>query len=779
LRRILGFICVVFIAVCFGVLQIFAVARADFSQWEWEEIVVVGTVLDKEIRSSEKGEVLLLKVLPIDTPTMSAGKIFCYAGDISNEPKMGSVIKIKGKLKGFEEARNPGQFDLAGFYQILKVDFRLYNAEILGVSAEYSKYREGLYQIKRALGRSLDEFFDSVNASVFRTMLLGESGQTDAEIKALFKRNGIVHILTISGLHISIIGMGFYKLLRRVWIPNFVAAPLAIFIMLSYGVMTSMGAASIRAIVMFSLRMTAGFFKRTYDLLTALSVAAVLLLLEQPLYLFHSGFLFSFLAVLAIGLIIPVMNYQETDVLPSGGAYRKKLCVHPGWRNLRAFFKRRKYKYFGKIIRKYPRLKSFSPFNKLKNAFLSGFIISSIHLPIYLNYYYEFPLYSILLNLIIIPLMSFLMISGIITMTVGMVFVPLGKITSVISNTILTFYEKACLFCDELPYNSLILGSSEDWQVSVFAGVILGLIFYHKKIKQFLRYVIYIAAIAVLLIRMPADLTITFLDVGQGDAIFIATPNRRYYLIDGGSSSINGVGEYRILPFLKSQGVSRLDGWFITHPDLDHYSAFPELAVKMKRGGVMIDNLILPDIVKESRNEEYKMIEKIAFSAGIKLRYMSRGQSIQDSEEKISITCLHPYSGSFWAESETNAYSLTLLLEYGEFSLLLTGDVEGAGEAELKRYLADAGAASDLTILKVAHHGSRNSTDERFLELTAPSFSVISAGKENSYGHPHRDLMRRLSESGSEIYITYESGAVTIKTDGRGLKINEFLSRDH
>lgn len=780
MRRILAFICIIFVMVCFIVLQVIKIPLPDYTEWEWEQISIVGKVVGKERRFSERGETLVVTILPLkETESIqmkekaphTEGKILCYITDLAQEPLMGSVVKVRGKLKSFERLTNPGQFCAAKFYQISKIDFRLYQAEIIARTAEFSHYHEALYRLKRTLGETLDAYFPEQNAKTLRAMLLGERGQTDAEIKTLFQRNGIIHILTISGLHISIIGMGLYKLLRRAYMPIIIAAAVSMAVMISYGIMTNMSASSFRAIFMFGLRMAARLMKRTYDLLTALAVAAVLLLIEQPLFLFHSGFLFSFLAVLTIGLFVPVMKYQDESDLK-----KRKDKPPPSLTRRRRRWLRLRYRFpHLKYIEAY--LKRLSPLTKIKDSLLTCLMISVFTLPIYFLFYYEFPLYSVFLNLIVIPPMTLVMISGILTMTVGYLSEPLGKIAAAVANTILDFYEWACRISDHLPYNNLIIGRPESWQVMIYCAFILFILACHKKIKMILRYVILVFAILMLLIRTPIDLTITFLDVGQGEAIFIATPDRRYYFIDGGSSTVSGVGEYRVLPFLKSQGVSRLDGWFITHPHADHYSAFPELAAKINQGGVRIDNLILPDINQESKCEEYKELERVAGEAGITLQYISRGQCIAaDKKEEIMIYCLNPIAGSAWAVKDANAYSSAMYLAYGAFSILLTGDIEKTGEEEMMKYITDQAIASDLTILKVAHHGSNNSTDEAFLSFTMPSYSVISAGRGNSYGHPHRELLSRLADAGTEVYITYESGAVTIRTNGKSMQVEEFLT---
>jgi competence protein ComEC len=370
--------------------------------------------------------------------------------------------------------------------------------------------------------------------------------------------------------------------------------------------------------------------------------------------------------------------------------------------------------------------------------------------------------------------MSLLMVSGILTVTVGAVIAPLGQLAALVSTGILWFYEQACLFCDRLPGSSLILGSPATWQLVLYALIIAFLVLAHRRLRQPVRYAIYLTGIMLLLFRMPShDLTVAFLDVGQGDAIYLATPDRRHYLIDGGSSSVSAVGEYRLLPFLKSLGVSRIEGWFITHPDSDHCSAFPELVARLGRGGVKIENLLLADIAFDSQNEDYRELVRLAEEAGIAVRYIGQGVGLAAGDE-VALRCLAPAAGSAWPPGEANAYSLVLLLEYGGFSLLLTGDVEKEGEAALKEYMASRGLAADVTVLKVAHHGSRNSTDADFLALADPDYAVVSAGRGNSFGHPHRELLERMGEAGAEVYITYESGAVIIATDGQGMRLKEW-----
>lgn len=698
-------------------------------------MTLTGLVAAKEIKVTSMGKVRLVTVKPevfpeefggLDGLGAPSGKVLCYLREDSPNVFMGSRIQIQGELSCFERATNPGEFSQADYYRILKTDFKLYEARILTAGSSYSPYREGLYQIRVFCGQMLDRYFSAENASVLRTMLLGESGQTDREIKELYRRSGILHILAISGLHISLLGMGLYRILRKWYLPLQIAAPAVIAVMYSYGVMTNQSASAVRAVMMFAIHMAAIFLGRTYDSLTALACAAILILLDQPLYLQHSGFLFSFLAVAAIGLLIPVMN----DGLPVKTPWRKKSL----------------------------------------EAFLAGICISAVTLPIYSLFYYQFPVPSLFLNLLIIPLTGILMLSGIMTMAAGAFWVPAGKVTSIAAAWILTIYEFLCRWSNQLPFSNLIMGKSQTWQIFLYGMILVFLVLFGKKFSWGIRYLMLSAGILVLVCRIPFGLTVAFLDVGQGDCMYIRSPSGEHFLIDGGSADRRRVGEYQIIPYLKSQGVSRLDAVFITHPDQDHCSALPELLAGMGEGGISIGALVLPDIAERGKKEAYHGLEEMAKEAGVVVQYMSRGQTWKKKE--MMLQCLHPDSGSLLQEG--NEYSTVLLLRYGAFSALFTGDMEGMGEEEWNRYGGDIGGETGITVLKVAHHGSRNATGEEFLEKVSPAYAVISAGKGNVYGHPHAELLERLQGMDTEVYITSESGAVTVHTDGEKMKIESF-----
>ena len=274
-------------------------------------------------------------------------------------------------------------------------------------------------------------------------------------------------------------------------------------------------------------------------------------------------------------------------------------------------------------------------------------------------------------------------------------------------------------------------------------------------------------------------LTTVVLDVGQGDGIFMKGPEGNTYLVDGGSSDVKKVGHYRLEPFLKSQGVGRLDYVLISHGDSDHMNGVEEL-IERQNIGVKIGTLVLP--VKEVWDEALEELAGKARNHGIRVAVIEPGQSIREGE--MVITCIQP--GNMGIESEDaesskgntvpgtgrtglelgNEASMVLAVRYGEFDMLFTGDVEEEGERQLTKQLEESYLDCTWEVLKVAHHGSKNSSTEGFLQLVRPAYALISAGQENRYGHPHQETVKRLADVGSKVYSTQENGAIIVEVEG-------------
>ncbi len=739
---------------------------------EGQTVIVQGRIYQKEVKTQggqDKTVVYLKQVSFAEAkpPDIEdAENILCYLEEGVPEPEIGSRVILKGTLKNFQQPTNPGQFNAPFYYQILRISFRLDQAEIQVKSDKFYKIAEGLYQLRRKAGSKMDVLLPEQEASVMKTMLLGEKGILDEEIKGLYQRNGIAHILAISGLHISMIGMGLYQLLRKAGLKIKPGAVLASVVILLYGMMTGFAVSAIRAIIMFLFQMLAQILGRTYDRITALAVAAVLVLVEQPLYLFHSGFQFSFLCVLGISMILPVLGN----------------------------------------VRKGRKL-------------LEGIALMAVTLPIYLGVFYQIPVYSMFLNFIVLPMMSILMGAGIVMTLVAFLWTGLGIPAAWLVTGILMVYEKLALFTEQLPHHYWTPGCPAKWQLAVYVAVLIVIAGWGRTKRKAVLYqkdcihrrgscwkgivqeglpchggkwistygipvgicwgLILLGAV-ILTWRFRPELQVTFLDVGQGDCIFLQTEDGTSYLTDGGSSSVSKVGKYRMIPFLKYKGASQLKAVFVSHADSDHCNGIAELLGQAELEGIRVENLVLPDLSDECRSEGYEELVDLAGQNGIAVQYLHEGQQFQDSE--LFFQCLHPSKG--YRAEDINETSMVLLVTYREFSMLLTGDVQGAGEEHLTQELqawkkpgATEHAETELTILKVAHHGSKNSTSEEFLKAANPKLAIISCGEGNRYGHPHEETLERLEKADVPWFCTKDYGAITVMVDGESrVKVRGYIT---
>ena len=258
-------------------------------------------------------------------------------------------------------------------------------------------------------------------------------------------------------------------------------------------------------------------------------------------------------------------------------------------------------------------------------------------------------------------------------------------------------------------------------------------------------------------------LKITMLDVGQGDCIVIEKKKTGVYMVDGGSSDVKQAGKYRIIPFLKAEGISEIQGIFVSHMDSDHISGIKELLESHRQGEMEIFTFYLPDI--KGKDDTYLALEQEIKEEKIKIVYLSKGMELKEQEMKLKV--LQPtFQGIY---SDRNEYSMVFRLEYGSFSMLFTGDVEGKGEDELLQ----SGELEKITVLKAAHHGSEHSMGEETLSLLMPEITWISCGENNSYGHPHQKFLERIKKLNSDIYVTMNDGAITVETDGVHMIIYE------
>ena len=259
----------------------------------------------------------------------------------------------------------------------------------------------------------------------------------------------------------------------------------------------------------------------------------------------------------------------------------------------------------------------------------------------------------------------------------------------------------------------------------------------------------------------PREFSINMLDIGQGDCFVVNDGNNDIYISDCGSTTVQNVGKTRLLPFLKSKGWGKVDTIFISHMDKDHVNGVNDL---LKCAEITIGRIIISASYKSDKLNcaELEELKELAKMRDIKLFYMKKGDEIVGKD--ISFRCIYP-TGEEDIEDQNEA-SIVMRMDYKGLSMLFTGDI--AGSTEEKIIEGSEKDILDCDILKVCHHGSKNSSTDDFLKKVNPKLYLISCGLMNRYGHPHRDALSRMTEEGGRILRTDHMGGTQIKlADGK------------
>ena len=664
------------------------------------------------------------------------------------ELKIGNVISADCSFAEFNKARNNGNYDEENYYRSLGI-FLKAEAEDIEITGKFVNWPAQLMAVlKERLIASFEEIFgdeDSAAEGIFTAVVTGDKSALTEGVKSLYSENGIAHILAVSGLHISMIGMGLFSFLKK-RIGPYKSCVISSAAMLLYCIMCGMSVSALRAVIMFIVHMGAYFFGKSYDLLSSLGLSAVIILLQSPFYILNSGFIFSFCAILSIRI--------------AAG-------------NLEEFLK---------------------PERKIAKAFLSSACVSVGTLPAVAYIYYSVPLYGAVLNLVVIPLMSFVLASALSGGIAGMISTLAGRFFAGLGYFAVELINMCCWLVSLLPFGSIVTGAVPALKIIIFylilaafvyavrrlnlkergseeikdicaVKAITGRIAGNEKIKKHIKKIKYffvfsVMAFLVLFICInPAggDLEIIMFDVDQGDGLLIITPEGATIMIDGGSTGEDEMWQYRLESALEYEGVRTIDYSVITHPDTDHISAVLDL-LHDETTPVRIKNLLIP-YVKD--NDSYDELVSAADEAGVNVINICAGMSVKT--DTVTLSYIHPDEGAQYEDA--NEMSAVISLEYGDFTALFTGDIGQETELEL---IEKGCLAEDYDLLKVAHHGSKYSSCKEFLEAVSPDTAIISAGIDNSYGHPADETLARLEEAGADIYVTSECGEIKITVDETG-----------
>jgi len=652
---------------------------------------------------------------------------------------LGQRVVVSGYLLPLDGARNPGGFNEFQFLRSRGIDYKIF-AEAVDA---YEIILTPAMHI-RNFGVRLSAVFDDAlppwAAGIMKAMIVGDRTSLDNDVRDMYRSVGMFHILVVSGLHVSILAIAIERALKFCGMAAKRRSALTILFIILFTILTGAGVATIRAAIMGIALVMSGLLGYESDTPTSISIAAIALLLFQPLYLFDPGFIYSFSVVLALSLGTPPVDKALTMLT---GKHSRLALILNNW-----YVKR----YLAATI----------------SANAAYFIVNAW-------FFHEVSPISPLVNFILLPSVFFVIVLGFAIAIIGIfgaVGIFLAQILAFPLWSLLTIYDFVISWSLRLPYATIVTGRQSVFVLVISIAAIIAFIAIMHMGKNIpkrlgvlgLAFVLCFSVSAVATWRSPY-INITFLDVGQGESVVVSRDGTAI-IIDGGGVFGREVGEnvgtFTLVPYLNYRGINQATA-IGTHNHRDHVLGLVEAMYAGR-----IDHLILARAGSDEEYYMYQAMQAAAEATNTPISYISAGDVINFHD--MQIHALFPYSEP--TLSGTNNVSLVLRLVHGDNAILLTGDIYVAAE----EYLVVRGCVMQADILQLAHHGSRTSTSDSFVQAVNPSLAIISAGRNNMFGHPHQEVTQRLYYHSVPFHNTATHGAILVRSNGQTLQIRTMLT---
>ncbi len=685
------------------------------------------------------------------------GNLLVTVKDRDGDWRYGDRVRFVSKLYLPRPATNPGAFDYRRFLAFQDIWVTSYVNESSGIVRMQEGQGNPFFHLVESGREKIREFFDAHAPphcrGLIKALVLGERGDIDPETNDKFIVAGVNHILSISGLHVALVAAFFFgstrwtlklfpSLLLRLSLSK-TSAAVAVVPVIFYTFIAGLGLAAVRSMIMMLSFLVALLLDREKDLYDALFVAAFLILIVSPAALFDVSFQLSFLSVLAILYLIP--RFMEYFSFLKTWPWKSWVEEQPRWK-----FKLMKY---------------------LGASLLTSAAAILGTGPLVGYYFNRVSLIGFLSNLILVPLMGFLnTLLSLLTTFLVFISLPLAKVFTILNVWLLDVSLALVDLFSRIPFASQRLNTP-----TVLEMVLLyGTLFFAANLKRWkgaLPGMIGLVAILVSLqiydyfaVYRGKELTVTFLDVGQGDAAVIRFPQGKIMVIDAGGSPDGSFdpGERVVAPYLWKIKRQNIDYMVSSHSHPDHLQGLFFLLENFKVGEIWNNG---------DPGEGDPLAERFFTAAGGRLQARGKGEAPL-LISGVRVEFLHPppegkQRQDFWG----NNASAVLRLTFGEVSFLFCGDIEAPAEEEIRR------TGSDLrsTVIKVAHHGSRTSSTPEFIEGVRPKFAVFTVRAGGRSRLPHPSVLQRYQERGVKVLLSDREGAITFTTNGKDLRVQTFL----
>jgi len=701
--------------------------------FESEPVWIAGTIESEPVRQEKKATfVLRTEILKqTDRVDLKQRRILATLRGLNARSDLsilrcGSSIVGRATVEPFPFQRNPGEFDYGRYLTLNDIQgvATIAAREDFVVTKEsaFTGFNAFVGSMQRTLYGLIDHYYLPEQASFLKGVILGYRADLSNEIKQSFMNTGTIHILAVSGSNVAVIVLIMYSMFGFLRMPKKLVGGATIIGVVIFMLITGASPSVVRATIMAIVLLVGTMLERKTDIYNSLSVAAAIILLWDTNALFDVGFQLSFAAVVSIVYIYPIL---------------------------------------AKLINLIPeRFEEIKAIDYVLKLFAVSLAAQMGTLPFTAYYFGRVSIVALLANLIVVPLSGLNVLLGVATVALSVVSPFVASCYAALNNIAVTFLLGFVKMAGNVPYAYAETARFEPFLALLYYGLVAVVLHLTNPIVVKRGLVVFLCLLVIhfgkgILQPRSGILKVTLIDVGQGDAILIESPNHKNMLIDAGPRQFKyDAGERTIVPLLKHKGITKLDCILVTHSHSDHvggvrYIIEHEPVLSFAEADVNASSALYRETKYAIRRHEISYLD------------VQRGDLI-DLDPCMRVYVLHPRMPEDLHNSLNNT-SVVVKLVFGKRSVLLVGDAENEVEAKLcPRY--GSFLASD--ILKVGHHGSNTSSSEEFLRYVKPIVSLVSVGTKNKFGHPSRATIARLSDHASRVCRTDYEGAFVFESDG-------------